>query len=153
MKLFFMVKGTKHHIKRALHSDGMDPMAFLANYLKSLNEGGWHIRHAEANSLDLATMESELRSPSRYCFRVHGAGRGFSSGAVDLIVTPKTPESKSAISKLYSEAWERIAEERQREEAQRLEAEKNTEERKLADLSRATGMKVTQDEDGGYNFD
>lgn len=149
MKLFLVVKGTEHHIKRALYSDGMKPMVFLANYLKSLNKGGWRIRHAEANLLDLATMESESRSPSRYCFRVDGAGRG----AVDLIVSPETPESKSAISKLHGEVWELITEDKRRKEAQRLEAKKKAEERKLAELSRDTGMEVTPSYDGGYNFD
>lgn len=153
MKLILMVKGTEHHIKRALYSDRMEPMVFLANYLKSLNEGGWRIRAAKPNLLDRAIMESDSRSCSSYCFRVCGSGRGPSINGYDLIVTPETPESSSAIAELYGEVWERIAEDKRREEAQRVEAKKKAEERKLAELSRDTGMKVTRSHDGGYKFD
>ena len=148
-----MVKGTEHHIERALYSDGMKPVAFLANYLNSLNESGWHVKEAEPTSLDMAVIESKSSSPPSYYFIVHGSGRWFSCGPVSLIVTPTTPESESVMSDLYGEKWKRITEDERREEDQRLEAEKKKEERELAELCQATGMKVTRGRDGGYNFD
>ena len=135
----------------------MTHVSFVASYLKSLNEEGWHIKEVESIDAMNWDFDRDARGVSYprppYRFKVAMSVQRTSRDPTFWHMTPTTSESESAISRLYDKERDLIDEEARMKRAQRQKDEGEKAEREITKLRQITGMKVTRDEDGGYNFD